>query len=49
MEFIRQELLFARRLCTEHGWRRVDTTDKSVEEATREILTLLAVNGLGPR
>jgi regulator of PEP synthase PpsR (kinase-PPPase family) len=49
MEFIRRELLHARSLCAEHGWRRIDTTDKSVEEATREILTLLAMNGLGPR
>ncbi|MCE5323709.1 kinase/pyrophosphorylase [bacterium] len=49
IEFIRQELQHARRLCAEHGWRNVDTTDKSVEEATREILTLLAVDGLGPR
>ena len=49
MEYIRRDLLHARRLCNEHGWQRVDVTDKSVEEATREILTLLAVKGLGAR
>jgi regulator of PEP synthase PpsR (kinase-PPPase family) len=49
MEHIRRDLLHARQLCNAHGWQRVDVTDKSVEEATREILTLLAVKGVGAR
>ncbi|MCE5313686.1 MAG: pyruvate, water dikinase regulatory protein [Armatimonadota bacterium] len=44
LEYARQELTHARQLCIDHGWRRVDVTDKSVEEATREILTLLAIS-----
>ncbi len=42
LEHVRWELAQARQLCSEHGWKRVDVTGKSVEEATREILTLLS-------
>lgn len=42
LEQVRWELTQARELCNEHRWRRVDVTEKSVEEATREILALLS-------
>lgn len=38
---IRHELIHAHRLCHEHGWRLIDVTGKSVEEAAREIIALL--------
>jgi regulator of PEP synthase PpsR (kinase-PPPase family) len=38
---IRAELSFSQRLCRANGWRQVDATGKSVEEAAREIITLL--------
>jgi [pyruvate, water dikinase]-phosphate phosphotransferase / [pyruvate, water dikinase] kinase len=39
---IRQELLHARRLSRDHGWRQIDVTSKSVEEAAREIIMLFS-------
>lgn len=36
-----KEVQLARRLCTKHRWRRIDVTNKSVEEAGREIIELL--------
>ena len=36
-----QEVQLARRLCATYGWRRIDVTNKSVEEAGREIIALL--------
>lgn len=36
-----KEIQLARRLCTTHHWRRIDVTNKSVEEAGREIIGLL--------
>jgi regulator of PEP synthase PpsR (kinase-PPPase family) len=41
LEYIRQELLHSRELCRQHGWRSLDATGKSVEEVSREIITLL--------
>jgi regulator of PEP synthase PpsR (kinase-PPPase family) len=40
-ELIRKELLHAQQLCLRHGWRRIETTGKSVEEVGREIIALL--------
>lgn len=49
LEQVRWELTQARQLCSEHGWKRVDVTGKSVEEATREILTLLSASDRADR
>ena len=38
---VRRELAYAESLCREHGWRKIDVTAKSVEEAGREIIALL--------
>ena len=40
-----KEIQLARRLCTAHRWRRIDVTNKSVEEAGREIIGLLPEGG----
>ncbi len=42
---IRRELLHARELSHANGWRQIDVTAKSVEEAAREIITWLAEAG----
>ncbi len=42
LEHVRRELQYALRLSTERGWRTIDVTGKSVEEAAREIIALLA-------
>jgi [pyruvate, water dikinase]-phosphate phosphotransferase / [pyruvate, water dikinase] kinase len=39
---IRQELIHARRLCRDYGWRQIEVTGKSVEEAARQIIMLLS-------
>ena len=36
-----KEIQLARQLCTSNRWRRIDVTNKSVEEAGREIIGLL--------
>ncbi len=36
-----KEVRLAQRLCASNGWRRIDVTNKSVEEAAREIIALL--------
>lgn len=41
-----KELELAKTLCGKYGWRRVDVTSKSVEEAGREIIALLPGPGL---
>lgn len=41
LDYIRKELLRARQLCLEHGWRSIDVTGKSVEGVSREIIALL--------
>ncbi len=43
----RKEIQLARRLCNTHRWRRIDVTNKSVEEAGREIIGLLPEGGPG--
>lgn len=40
-EYIRKEISYSRRLCLEHGWQLIDTTGKSVEEASGEIIGLM--------
>ena len=42
---VTQELRYAERLCLERKWRSVDVTGKSVEEVSREIITLLGSHG----
>ena len=42
LEQIRKELFYADELCRKHGWRRIETTGKSVEEVSREIIVLLS-------
>jgi regulator of PEP synthase PpsR (kinase-PPPase family) len=39
-EQVRKELDYAGQLSQAHGWRQIDVTNKSVEEAAREILLL---------
>ena len=41
LDDIREELMRSQILCLDHGWRRVDVTEKSVEEVALEILALL--------
>ncbi len=41
LETIQKELRHSQRLCANHGWRQIDVTGKSVEEAAREIVVLL--------
>lgn len=40
--YVRQELINARRLCRDYGWRQIDVTDRSVEEVARQIIMLLS-------
>ncbi|MHB8901366.1 MAG: pyruvate, water dikinase regulatory protein [Thermoguttaceae bacterium] len=40
-----KEVRLAQRACTANGWRRIDVTNKSVEEAAREIIGLLPGRG----
>jgi len=42
---VRRELGYAESLCREQGWRKIDVTSKSVEEAGREIIALLPARG----
>ncbi len=42
LERVRRELDYGRELVRKHGWLIVDVTGKSVEEASREIIALLA-------
>jgi len=44
-EHVRAELQYSEKLARRFGWRRVDTTAKSVEEVCREIITLLPPSG----
>lgn len=41
LDQVRKELQQAREFCWKRGWRSIDVTGKSVEEAGREIITLL--------
>ncbi len=40
-DYIRREILHARRISRDHGWRQIEVAGKSVEEVAREIITLL--------
>jgi regulator of PEP synthase PpsR (kinase-PPPase family) len=40
-DYIRREILHARRLSRDHAWRQIEVAGKSVEEVAREIITLL--------
>ncbi|HEX7509711.1 MAG TPA: pyruvate, water dikinase regulatory protein [Chitinivibrionales bacterium] len=44
-EYIRDELAFARRQCSETGWRMIETSGKSIEEIAQEIIGLLVPGG----
>jgi regulator of PEP synthase PpsR (kinase-PPPase family) len=40
-EYVRDEILYAKKLCRDHAWQLIDTTGKSIEEIAREILALM--------
>ena len=40
LERVREEMIFARRLITDHGWPYIDVTRRSIEEAAAAIITL---------
>jgi regulator of PEP synthase PpsR (kinase-PPPase family) len=42
LEQIDKELFYAERLREKHGWQRIDVTEKSVEEASRDIIASLS-------
>jgi [pyruvate, water dikinase]-phosphate phosphotransferase / [pyruvate, water dikinase] kinase len=39
---VRREIEYADRLCLQYSWQRIEVTGKSVEEVSREIITLLS-------
>jgi len=41
LDVVRREAHHAAEVCRKHGWRKIDVTGKSVEEAGREIIALL--------
>ncbi len=41
IEAVRAELLWARRLCTRHGWPVIDVTRRSIEETAATVLQLM--------
>jgi len=41
LESVKSELLWARRLCTRHGWPVVDVTRRSIEETAATVLQLM--------
>ena len=41
MEAVKEELLWARRLCTSRGWPVVDVTRRSIEETAATVLQLM--------
>ena len=41
-ELVREEVAFARRLFSTHGWPVIDVTRRSIEETAASILTLYA-------
>jgi len=41
LDAVRREVHHAAEVCRKHGWREIDVTGKSVEEAGREIIALL--------
>jgi regulator of PEP synthase PpsR (kinase-PPPase family) len=40
-EAVRSELLWARRLCSRHGWPVIDVTRRSIEETAATVLQLM--------
>ncbi|MBO6826260.1 MAG: kinase/pyrophosphorylase [Sneathiella sp.] len=40
LERIKEEVIFARKLCTKHGWPLIDVSRRSVEETAAQIITL---------
>ena len=40
-ETVKAELLWARRLCTRHGWPVIDVTRRSIEETAATVLQLI--------
>ena len=38
---MKAELLWARRLCTRHGWPVIDVTRRSIEETAATVLQLM--------
>lgn len=47
LEHIRHELLHTEQLSLDHGWRQIDVSGKSVEEAAREIVLLREIGERG--
>lgn len=41
IEAVRDELLYARRMCVEHGWPVLDVTRRSIEETAAAIISLI--------
>ena len=40
-EAVREEIIYARRLCERHGWKIIDVTRRSVEETAAAVLNLM--------
>jgi [pyruvate, water dikinase]-phosphate phosphotransferase / [pyruvate, water dikinase] kinase len=40
-EYVRDEILYAKKLCRDHNWQLIDTTGKSIEEIAREVMALI--------
>lgn len=40
-DYVREEVAYARRICLQNGWREVNMTSKSVEEAAAEVVALI--------
>jgi regulator of PEP synthase PpsR (kinase-PPPase family) len=47
LERLRDELRHAERLSLAHRWRKIEVTDKSVEEVSREIIAFLSQDRAG--
>ena len=47
LPYVRREIRHAQAVCAAQGWREIDVTGKSVEEASREILDLLPRSARG--
>lgn len=45
LDAVREELIHARRLFTEHGWPVIDVTRRSIEETAAAIITLISQRG----
>jgi regulator of PEP synthase PpsR (kinase-PPPase family) len=47
-EYVRNEILYAKKLCRDNTWQLIDTTGKSIEEIAREILALMPASEKKP-